>query len=72
MLKFLSIIVTILFLSASSAFSQSVEMADSMQAQGKINVVVAVAFLVLAILFAWLIRMEFRVRRMEKEQGTRS
>ncbi len=72
MLKFLSIIVTILFLAASSAFSQSVEMADSMQAQGKINVVVAVAFLVLAILFAWLIRMEFRVRRMEKEQGTRS
>ena len=71
MLKLLSIIVTILFLSASSAFSQSVEMADSMQAQGKINVVVAVAFLVLAILFAWLIRMEFRVRRMEKEQGTR-
>jgi len=72
MLKFLSIIVTILFLAASSAFSQSVEMADSMQAQGKINVVVAVAFLVLAILFAWLIRMEFRVRRMEKENGTRS
>jgi uncharacterized membrane protein YdbT with pleckstrin-like domain len=72
MLKFISIIVTILFLAASSAFSQSVEMADSMQAQGKINVVVAVAFLVLAILFAWLIRMEFRVRRMEKEQGTRS
>lgn len=72
MLKLLSIIVTILFLSASSAFSQSVEMADSMQAQGKINVVVAVAFLVLAILFAWLIRMEFRVRRMEKENGTRS
>lgn len=58
-----------LLLMLSSAISQPVEMADSMQAQGKINVVIAVAFLVLAIMSIWLIRIDFRVRRMEKEQN---
>lgn len=71
MRKLKPILISALLLAAHLVSAQPVDMADSMQAQGKINVVVTIAFLVLAILAVWLIRIEYRVRRMEKEQNTR-
>ena len=68
----LLLIIFMITLITPAIIAQPVEMADSMEAQGKINVVVAVAFLVLAILSAWLIRIEFRVRQMEKEQNNKA
>lgn len=50
-----------------SVFAQEVEMADVMRSEGKIYVVVAVAFLALAILSFYLIRIERKVSKLEKE-----
>lgn len=50
-----------------SAFAQEVEMADVMRSEGKIYVVVAVAFIALAILSFYMIRIERKVSKLEKE-----
>lgn len=46
--------------------AQEVEMADTMRSEGKIYVVVVIAFFVLAILSTYLISIDRRLRRMEK------
>ena len=60
-LTLLSIVIT------STAFAQKVEMADTMRSEGKIYVVVAVAFISLAILSFYMIRIERKVTKLEKE-----
>ena len=60
-LTLLSIVIT------STAFAQEVEMADTMRSEGKIYVVVAVAFISLAILSFYMIRIERKVTKVEKE-----
>lgn len=57
----------ILFMTLSTAFAQDVEMADTMRSEGKIYVVVAVAFISLAILSFYMIRIERKVTKLEKE-----
>lgn len=55
------------FLLASEAFAQEVEMADTMRAEGKIYVVIVVAFIVLAILAGFIVRTDRKVRKLEME-----
>ena len=60
-------LLSIVMISRSTAFAQEVEMADTMRSEGKIYVVVAVAFLSLAILSFYMIRIERKVTKLEKE-----
>jgi hypothetical protein len=50
--------------------AQEVEMADTMRSEGKIYVVVVIAFFVLAILSTYLISIDRRLRRMEKKSSS--
>jgi hypothetical protein len=45
-------------------------MADTMRSEGKIYVVVVIAFFVLAILSTYLISIDRRLRRMEKKSSS--
>jgi CcmD family protein len=56
-----------LIINLPSAKAQDVEMADVMRTEGKIYVVVAVAFIALAILSFYMIRIERKVSKLEKE-----
>lgn len=51
-----------------SSFAQSAEMADQMRADGKIYVVVGVLVLIFAVLFAYMIFLDTRLRKVEKEK----
>lgn len=50
--------------------AQNIEMADTMRSEGKIYVVVVIAFFVLAILSSYLISIDRRLRKMEKQQNS--
>jgi len=52
---------------AVNGFSQEVEMADSMRANGKIYVVVAILVIILAGLITYLILLDRKVGRLEKK-----
>ena len=52
---------------ASPAYSQEVEMADGMRADGKIYVVVAVLLVILIGLIAYLIIIDRKATRLEKK-----
>ena len=49
-------------------FSQEVEMADTMRSEGKIYVVIVIAFFVLAVMSIYMISIDRRVRKMENKQ----
>ena len=49
--------------------AQPVEMADAMRANGKIYVVIAVILTILTGLILYLVRIDRRVSRLEKEQS---
>lgn len=61
------VLISFLLALRSTAFAQDVEMADTMRSEGKIYVVVAVAFISLAILSFYMIRIERKVTKLEKE-----
>jgi hypothetical protein len=48
---------------------EQINMADTMNSNGKIYVVVAVLALILAGIFIYLVRIEGKIKRMEKEIG---
>ena len=50
-----------------SAIGQKAEMADQFRSSGKIYVVVGVVVLIFAVLFAYLLYMDYRLRKIEKE-----
>ncbi|MBK7964496.1 MAG: CcmD family protein [Bacteroidetes bacterium] len=56
-----------LIINLPSAVAQEVEMGDVMRSEGKIYVVVAVAFIALAILSFYMIRIDRKVSKLEKE-----
>jgi hypothetical protein len=67
--KFLRILLTSLFLFIGAAASaQEVEMADSMRANGKIYVVVAVCLTILAGLFIYVFLVDRKISRFEKNK----
>lgn len=70
MKKLISFLVALLYsvnLVAQEASNSSVEMADSFRADGKIYVVVAVVLIILAGMFIYLIRLDGKVSKIEKE-----
>ena len=62
---FFTLLVSMLSLNAQ----QTVEMADGMRSNGKIYVVVTVLAVILAGLFIFLINIDRKVSRLEKEKG---
>lgn len=61
---------SVLFFSVCPSFAQTdVEMADGMRANGKIYVVVAVLAVILFGLFIFLINLDRKISRLEKEKG---
>ena len=65
MRKFTSTLILVLLFTA--AIGQNAEMADHMREEGKIYVVVGVVVLIFAVLFSYLIYMDVRLRKIEKE-----
>ncbi len=59
----------IALLASANLFAQEVEMADALRADGKIYVVVAVLSVVLAGLLFYVIRLDRKITRLEKETG---
>jgi len=66
MKSFLSIFI-LLYLSGTTLAQDKVEMADVFRANGKIYVVVAVLSLILIGIFLFLINLDRKVKKMEKE-----
>lgn len=69
-LKKIFIILILLVLSSISAFaqqSQSVDMADAFRADGKIYVVITVVALILVGIFIYLIALDKKIGKIEKE-----
>lgn len=69
-LKKIYIILILLVLSSISAFaqqSQSVDMADAFRADGKIYVVITVVALILVGIFIYLIALDKKIGKIEKE-----
>lgn len=64
--RFLLAFVT--FMSSNNAFAQDkVEMADTMRSNGKIYVVVAVCLIILVGLFLYVMSLDRKLRKLEKE-----
>ncbi len=61
------ILLLLLTLSFVKTYSQEIEMADTMRANGKIYVVVAVVTVVLIGIFLYLIKMDKKISSIEKE-----
>lgn len=64
-MKFVLIILSLLL--SLTGFSQNIEMADQMRADGKIYVVVAVILVILIGLIVYLISIDRKLNRLEKE-----
>lgn len=60
---------TLCLLNLSYLTAQEVEMADGMRSNGKIYVVVAVLAIILLGLFAFLINIDRKITRLEKEKN---
>jgi CcmD family protein len=61
----------VLALLSLPAFSQDVEMADTMRSEGKIYVVVAIILIVLIGLFVYLFLLDRKVSNLEKQLNER-
>lgn len=68
MKKLLSLFLFLLI--TASLHAQEVEMADQLRAEGKIYVVVAVVAVVLIGLLFYIVRLDRKVSRLEREVGT--
>jgi len=69
-IKYLSaLIVTLLLAQVNFAQTDTAEMADMMRSNGRIYVVVAVVVLILAGLFLYLVRLDKKITRIEKNNS---
>ena len=59
----------IALMASANLFAQEIEMADALRANGKIYVVVAVLSAMLAGLLFYVIRLDRKISRLEKETG---
>lgn len=64
-----TLLVLFLFITAQA---QAVSMADTFRSEGKIYVVIGVIILIFAVLFAYLIYLDLRLKRIEKEEKNKS
>jgi uncharacterized membrane protein len=67
MKKMLSLLMALL--ASANLFAQEVEMADALRADGKIYVVVAVVSAMLAGVLFYVIRLDRKITRLEKDAG---
>ena len=67
MKKFNYLLVTLMLIISNSAFAQSVEMADAMRENGKIYVVVGVLSIIFTGIVIFLITIDRKVSKLEKE-----
>ena len=67
MKKMLSLLIALM--ASANLFAQEIEMADALRANGKIYVVVAVLSAMLAGLLFYVIRLDRKISRLEKETG---
>ncbi len=67
MKKMLSLLIALL--ASANLFAQEVEMADALRADGKIYVVVAVLSAMLAGILFYVVRLDRKISRLEKEAG---
>ncbi len=65
------LLVPVFMLLSAQAFSQNVEMAETMRSEGKIYVVVAVAAIVILVLGIYMISIDRKVSRLEKESRSK-
>ncbi|MFN8153162.1 MAG: CcmD family protein [Bacteroidia bacterium] len=56
------------FLLTCPAKAQAIEMSEGMRSEGKIYVVIVIAFFVLAVMSIYMISIDRRVRKMENKQ----
>ena len=69
-IKYLSALITLLLLTLiNHAQDDKVEMADAMRSNGRIYVVVAVVVLILLGLFLYLVRLDKKITRLEKNSS---
>lgn len=66
-MRFVLVIISLFF--SISGFAQTIEMADQMRANGKIYVVVAVLLIILIGLLVYLISIDRKVSRLEKNSS---
>ena len=67
MKRILLLILTSLSVFTAFAQTETVEMADAMRSDGKIYVVISVILVLFAVLFAYLISIDRKVSKLEKE-----
>lgn len=67
MKKMLSLLIALM--ASANLFAQEVQMADALRADGKIYVVVAVLAVLLAGLLLYVVRLDRKITRLEKESG---
>lgn len=60
------LLITLLMMICSAAFSQEVEMADTMRSNGKIYVIVGIILIILIGLITYLFLLDRKVGRLEK------
>ena len=69
-IKYLStLIISLLLTIISHAQDEKVDMADTMRSNGRIYVVVSVVVLILLGLFLYLVRLDRKITRLEKNNG---
>lgn len=69
-LKRFTLLLATVFLSANVFAQDKPEMADAMRANGKIYVVVAVCLIILAGLFLFMLRLDKKITRLEKNTNS--
>jgi tRNA(Phe) wybutosine-synthesizing methylase Tyw3 len=60
------LLLSLMFVNSSNAFSQEIEMADGLRSNGKIYVVVVVAAIVVSVILSYLITIDRKVSKLEK------
>lgn len=63
-----ALFLTLLLVNTSFLFAQEVEMADGMRSSGKIYVVVAVLAIILTGIFLFLVNIDRKISRLEKDR----
>lgn len=66
MKKILSLII-LMVLCSQSVFSQEIEMADGLRSSGKIYVVVVVAAIVISVILTYMITIDRKISKLEKQ-----
>lgn len=65
-LRKILLLLSLIVINSSNAFSQEIEMADGLRSNGKIYVVVVVAAIVAAVILTYMISIDRKISKLEK------